>query len=808
MREISFVPTTEYGGRAFAPAVPVFLADALHMLAVSELLLISFFRLIQDAFPAWAMDSDGVRRVQLFLVATILLFGVLVPITGRFRPVACVALELGYFALGGWYAYRHTEELRGGLTAVYSDYLKAWNAYYQTNYSVHGGEWELAPHALCFTVLVILLLLLLLCYASGRRWPLLLMPLSALALGFLVDVPSGWNGLAWLFMGIAVICAGPQESARFHVISARGMAAWRLGALARNVLLVLLILWFTPWVFGDTVAQIPEKAPEIMAFQKDLEDGIAGLGNRLTATDKVSVDNSTPRYRDKLILEVTADVRPDSNLYLADFYSGTYQGGSWLQNPWEYRNAAREDGIDRDRLGALLRQMPYESSRQSGPDGQWLTHYRIDYRTNTNCALVPYFSNVAGIDDVWVVDEGLVRKSRSQKALEFAGSTAWSFVSNPGDGADAAVWYSAYAAEHYVKESGIPAAEKQARLTMNGPLGSWSQHSEGTLRASSYSDPVNTRRLMLADTVRRRLAELAVYDLYLDKLPEGADVVQYFLETGHRGYCMHFASAGTLILQEMGVPARYASGYIVKQQAFQEDADTGEFVAPVYDRNGHAWVEIYMENVGWIPWEMTPGYETLEEVLPTDEGNQERLQEENSQKSSSETESQDAGIGSETELMTETEPLPGNSASNASDQGDHAPGGQTPSDTAADRLGKLAFRVAVAAVALLALLLLIRLGVVLGMRHYHALLGREVRKKQHRRAVRRINRRIYRRLPKGLSRGRMTDAEYEKKLADTYHKVTPEDWKRYMQVVKKVAFSREEVSDEEMRLCLTVYRTR
>lgn len=802
MRGISFVPKTEYCRRV---AVPVLLADALHMLTASELVLMSFFRLLQDQFPAWTTDPVGFRRVQFFLVATVLLFGVILAAAGRFQSVACVAAEMGYFALGGWYAYRHAEELREGLTALYSDYLKAWNAYYQTSYTVHGGEWDLAPHALCFAALVILLLLLLLCYVSGRRWPLLLMPLGSLTLGFLVDVPSDWPGLALFFAGLAVICSGPQESARFHAVSARGTAAWRLGALARNVLFAILLLTVTPWAFGRTVAQIPEKAPDIMAFQQDLEKGIANLGNRHTASDEVSLDNSTPKYRDKLVLEVTADARPGTNLYLADFYGGTYQSGTWLQNPWEYRNAARDDKIDRDRLGALLRQMPYESSRQSGFGRETATNYRIDYQVNTDSALVPYFTDVAGIEDVWVVDEGLVKKSRSQKTLEFAGSTAWSFVKGLETGLNAAGWYSAYAAEHYVKRSGIPAVEEQAGLLRNGPLGSWSQHSEGTLRASAYSDPVNTRRLMLADTVRRRLAELADYSLYLDRLPGGTDAVQYFLETGHRGYCMHFASAGALILQEMGVPARYASGYIVKQQAFREDAVSGEFVAPVYDRNAHAWVEIYMENVGWIPWEMTPGYETLAEVLPTDEVGQEQLPEGSSQEESGESESQEDKTGTEPEQAAK----PGTEhASEPTDPAGTVPGNQPPSGTGAGRFGKLALRVAVTAVALVALLLLVRAGVVLGMRHYHALLGREIRRKQHRRAVRRINRRIYRRLPKGLSRGRMTDAEYEKKLADTYHKVTPEDWKRYMQVVKKVAFSREAVSDEEMRLCLTVYRTR
>lgn len=54
-----------------------------------------------------------------------------------------------------------------------------------------------------------------------------------------------------------------------------------------------------------------------------------------------------------------------------------------------------------------------------------------------------------------------------------------------------------------------------------------------------------------------------------------ADPVEYFLGTGKEGYCMHYASAATLILQELGVPARYASGFVVKQGLFaREDGKT------------------------------------------------------------------------------------------------------------------------------------------------------------------------------------------------------------------------------------------
>ena len=40
----------------------------------------------------------------------------------------------------------------------------------------------------------------------------------------------------------------------------------------------------------------------------------------------------------------------------------------------------------------------------------------------------------------------------------------------------------------------------------------------------------------------------------------------YFLSDSRRGYCMHYASAATLMLRALGVPARYVQGYTVQTE--------------------------------------------------------------------------------------------------------------------------------------------------------------------------------------------------------------------------------------------------
>lgn len=84
--------------------------------------------------------------------------------------------------------------------------------------------------------------------------------------------------------------------------------------------------------------------------------------------------------------------------------------------------------------------------------------------------------------------------------------------------------------------------------------------------------------------------------------PEGRDFVEYFLFENHKGYCVHFASATVALLRSAGVPARYVEGYAVSPDDFEGHDEW----ANIPDSRSHAWVEIYLSAVGWVPVEATP----------------------------------------------------------------------------------------------------------------------------------------------------------------------------------------------------------
>jgi hypothetical protein len=68
---------------------------------------------------------------------------------------------------------------------------------------------------------------------------------------------------------------------------------------------------------------------------------------------------------------------------------------------------------------------------------------------------------------------------------------------------------------------------------------------------------------------------------------------------------VHFATTATVLLRALGIPARYAEGYIVIQADYDKQADSDGYLA-IEDTHAHAWVEVFdPAQLEWIPVEMT-----------------------------------------------------------------------------------------------------------------------------------------------------------------------------------------------------------
>ena len=88
------------------------------------------------------------------------------------------------------------------------------------------------------------------------------------------------------------------------------------------------------------------------------------------------------------------------------------------------------------------------------------------------------------------------------------------------------------------------------------------------------------------------------YDLSVAPYP-GNDYALYFLQNARRGYCVHYATAACCLYRALGIPARVCEGFLVTARSGAETS--------VRAADAHAWVEVWVDGVGWIPVEVTYG---------------------------------------------------------------------------------------------------------------------------------------------------------------------------------------------------------
>lgn len=634
----------------------------------------------------------------------------------------------------------------------------------------------------------------------------------------------------------------------------KGLALGQLFSFAVTAVSAMLLVSISGYAFSGVAKHIPEKRPQFYAFQQKIEEGVQKRVNQLSVLgitfqkDRAHVDNETPEYSGETVLQIEMSEKSLNNLYLKSFDSGTYRNNTWVDDDKTFQKAAKKQGYDSEHIGMLLQQQVYEmlQAQSSVSSAEYLdalassymtakvepVSFQVDYKMkHLPDALFPYYSDLSDAPkDLWVEGDSLIRKKRSTEELEgtFINADADLTLDVYSIGrsikgtqkAKAYQWYSDYVLQQYRNEkTQVPSIARVLKknrqsfeVFMYDPenyregegffvdqmvkdqMGEWkSLYGEELDEEEQERVAINHCRSELARWVKDFLADTASYNLYLNPVPKGTNTIDYFLETGHEGYCMHFATAGALLLQELGVPARYASGYVVKECDFHDKK--GTYVAEIPDYNAHAWVEIYMERIGWIPIEMTPGYDESIAKIPTDPGLRESLKEKHRRQTQEPDTETKQEVSGETERPTETQ-------TQEETQTTETSGEKTPQETGGGRVDQMSVLLIAAA---FLLVLAIAVFVILQWRAYHQRLLRELRQKKNRQALQRMNRRIYHGL-RGSAFGIKSDVQYLEKLKNAYPAILEDAWERYLAIVQKAVFSTEPVTEEETRFCYKIYR--
>lgn len=284
-------------------------------------------------------------------------------------------------------------------------------------------------------------------------------------------------------------------------------------------------------------------------------------------------------------LEVTLPQEPTQTLYLKGFTGGRYSGGEWEAADDEpvFQEMARDLEWERWEtwISAIYDTLYFimnRSSKEDAPEPRELTleHTNGSYRT----LYMPYFSGPVERRDTG--GYGFHYYQEAELDLD------WEYAYERNSMMTGWMWQ---VQDAYIEE--IPNAYTEVPVELLPRL--------TQLCRANPADSLEEATALILTVLR----ENASYTLMPGRAPLNEDIVEYFLFENHEGYCVHFASAATLMYRLWGIPARYASGYALQPSDFTLQPD-GTWKAEVTDAFAHAWTEIFLEDYGWTPVEFTP----------------------------------------------------------------------------------------------------------------------------------------------------------------------------------------------------------
>jgi len=130
---------------------------------------------------------------------------------------------------------------------------------------------------------------------------------------------------------------------------------------------------------------------------------------------------------------------------------------------------------------------------------------------------------------------------------------------------------------------GSAASEETLRQCLQLPESASSWTGSYTFSGSTDAEIANR----IGDFVR----DSAQYDKSAPQMPDTeTDFARWFLEDSDSGFCVHFATAATVLLRTNGIPARYVTGFLCQVKAGEP--------AIVTSLQAHAWAEYYDRDSG------------------------------------------------------------------------------------------------------------------------------------------------------------------------------------------------------------------
>ena len=250
----------------------------------------------------------------------------------------------------------------------------------------------------------------------------------------------------------------------------------------------------------------------------------------------------------------------DGSLYFRGRSYGDYNGTSW--------SAAVENSHGKA-LSFVGQGIASMSETVTG-------EFQLKSPTAYDVLYLPYYSISATESDVRVAAENFRSYGGIYYLTSIGADALAPSVTFPAEQQAEELRYRDYAHSYYTRlPDGTRSALSQICSSMD-----WSAGQSGIL-------------WRVAEYVRSQ----GIYDVNVAPYPSD-DYAVYFLTQSHTGYCIHFATAAVALYRTLGIPARVCEGYLVNNTA------PGSSVR-VTGADAHAWAEVYLDGLGWVPVEVT-----------------------------------------------------------------------------------------------------------------------------------------------------------------------------------------------------------
>lgn len=763
------------------------------------------------------MKEERLQKGKAFCLATVI-FGICESITSVVEAkdawkmalisafISCAVYLIGCFGkkqrylvtmmwLAGIVIFLKTnwEGLENSARCFGNEIIQRVNTYYHTNYLL----WYQKEKTEELTLVFLLIFLMLGMSETAFFWikrkragqvAVSIIPILVLIGGLMLGKACSFWGMFWFLLTVFLWKLLPFQQEK-----------WKNALVTGMVFLLASIIAVSPF------AEKNMKEYHAVWYQKqlELEDKMLAFGekylnlNRLLAggvQKKMTLSNQKPRQTGKEVLRITVSERPNANIYLKGFIGEEYENGSWSAgSEQEFSDFAQSQGYSLKEYARTIQNM----------QGKFAAHGEVPLEMSiettgvmSGYTLVPYYVELN--EDMQTAGDGAVKPSgeKNYTLAQLTESDEAAIISSK----EAEQWesYCQYVKKHdlnYPKEELSRLSEVMEQV----------KNGEKQIYLNEY---INTYTLFPQQEmmVKGLLWEDTVYSLELEEVPEGEEFTEYFLFHQKKGFCVHYATAGTLMFRMMNIPARYVSGYVVKPSAFQQDSD-GNYTAVVTDESAHAWTEVFEEGIGFYPVEVTPAAADAaqEEENHTSETEKENRPTEENNLTHAETDQQ-KDTEQQNQQQTEKENQNGQNVGTEDS-------GQTPGlvNTSGGQTNRMEIEKVWKTIAILTAVTAVCALVVFAVRWRRKYVNerkyRHFHQKNRRKAALALGRETYRILKEmGYAKAKkMTDLEYGKWLEQNLVLEQEMSWKEFVALQQQAAFSDKEISLAQWQKLLHLY---